>query len=317
MKKLLFYIIFSFIFFNLQSTCFAKEIPQEWFVFQAKTVPFIPFNSEKKKLNYEKKLNKIYQTPLNIEKYAENGWIYNENYKPYEPGKFLWAVSDYTYETYLKNTNKSDKYCVYSPDYSEEKCSELRTEYNEWLWNKIRSDYRSLHSIYSTTLTDSAGNKTNYYKEDGGIISIYEQRNVFFEYQKPLPNELIEEKHLKFLQNFRFNYKDIRVNNPYLEFVIPKNVPNGVKWFTNQLYVIIHQKDRIDLRPYPYTNRYQKEIKYYEEPYYTLYSLEKELNGIWVPSEYIGPDNKLYSSVKFPSEAPEYELFKDKGWSGY
>lgn len=296
----------------------AKEIPNEWFIFQEKTVPFVIFNSKREAKRYSKKLEKMYSKPIDVKEYAEAGWEYNNNYVPYIPQKFIWVKSDYTYETYLKNNKKySDKYCTYSANYSEKKCDETRKAYNTWLWNKIRNDFREKHTIYSKTITPNIGKTQKFYKEDGGILSIYEQRNVFFQYQKPLTNEIIEEKHLKFLQNFRFKYKDVRVNNPYIEFNNPKETP-GARWFTNQLYVRIHQSNRTDDMFYPYDDRYQEKIKYNAKPFSKNEYTESgryyyKIGGYFQLISFIGPDGKKYDSSLFPSEKqPDCFLFDEK-----
>ena len=302
---------------NSFSSVEAKEIPDDWFVFKERTLPFVVFNSEAKEKKYKKKLQKISSKPLNVEEYFEEGWEYNKNYEPYIPEKFAWVKSDYSYETYLKNNKKySDKYCTYSTHYSPKKCDNTRKAYNDWLWNKIRSDYREKHSMYSKTITSDFGKTQKYYKEDGGILSIYEQRNIFFQYQKPLTDEIIEEKHLKFLQNFRHKYKEVRVNNPYLEFNNPKHTPSA-KWYTNQLYVRIHQHNRTDDMFYPYDDRYQKKIKYEDNSFFkSEYTASRyyyyELGGYFNYICYVGPDGKKYDSSSFPSEKQPNFIFSDE-----
>ena len=317
-NNFLFLLSVGIIFLNNSFTCVeAKEIPDDWFAFKERTLPFAVFNSKIKEKRYNKKLQKFYSKPLNIEDYFEQGWEYNKNYEPYIPEKFAWVKSDYSYETYLKNNKKySDKFCTYSANYSQKKCDETRKIYNDWLWNKIRSDFREKHAMYSKTITSDFGKTQKFYKEDGGILSIYEQRNIFFQYQKPLTDELIEEKHLKFLQNFRFKYKDVRVNNPYLEFNNPKETPSS-KWFTNQLYVRIHQHNRTDDMFYPYDDRYQEKIQYDAESFTTKEYTDFGnyyyiIGGYFTYIYYIGPDGKKYTPTSFPSKKIQTSLFFDE-----
>lgn len=112
-KRILF-ILFLFGIFYSNCSCssvFASDTPIDWFTFKERTTPFIPYKSERSKKNQDKKIEKFYKKPIKLEDYEEEGWEYNQNYKPYFPKKYIWATSDYTYNTYLSQNKKySDKF---------------------------------------------------------------------------------------------------------------------------------------------------------------------------------------------------------------
>lgn len=191
-----------------------QQIPSQWLTFIPRKLPFVPFENT----DYFK----IYSTPLNVTKYAKKGRQFNKNYKPYYPEKYMY-VTDYTYETFLKDTNsKNDK-------------DKNAKQYNEWLWDKIRSDFKNTHGMYTKNIIDSLGNPQLLTWEDGGIVSIYEQRKLYYEYAIIPDNNWLS--YYKFLHNFRFRYKNTRVNNPYIIFLKPED-----SYFHNDLKIKFDNK---------------------------------------------------------------------------
>lgn len=229
-----------------------QQIPSQWLTFIPRKLPFVPFD----KTDYFK----IYSTPLNISKYAKKDRQYNKNYKPYYPEKYLYET-DYTYETFLKDTNLKGKK------------EDNAKKYNEWLWNKIRSDFKNVHGMYTKNIVDSLGNPQVLTWEDGGIISIYEQRKLYYEYAIIPDNKW--SNYYKFIQNFRFPYSNVRVNNPRIIFLKPED-----DYFHNALNI-----------------KYEKYGKYVYEPYsnrYQIYIGDGVENSKPTIEYFIGPDAKIY-----------------------
>lgn len=226
-------LMFCFSLFNINSTQAEelRKVPTVWLTFQPQTVPFVPLENT----NY----NKMFEKPININSYAGQGRTINKNYKPYHPNKRLYATSDYSYKEFLKETKINTK-----------KCTNINERYNHWLWNKIRCDFKKVHGIYSATIKDNRGNKRTITWEDGGLVSIYEQNKLFFEHAKF--KNTTAQKHYKYILNFRYNYPDTRVNNPYLEF----SEPHLAEIYTNQLFVKLYTKNSSNY--YPYDPSYQE-----------------------------------------------------------
>lgn len=241
----------------------ASQIPNSWYSFIPRKLPFAPFTNT----DYYG----IYATPLNVSKYAKADRVYNRNYQPYYPEKFLY-VTDYTYDAFMKEKNCKE-------EFRERSCN---SQYNEWLWDKIRSDFKRVHGMYTQTVANSRGKQKDITWEDGGIVSIYEQRKLYYEYARiPSP---YGENNYKFLQNFRHNYKNIRVNNPYFEFIQPQD---------NYFYNDIEVKYECDYDEYTQTYDFAQiaysRCKDYGASYYHHNSKEPY---------FMGPDGKLYAVVE-------------------
>lgn len=251
-----------------------KQIPDSWFTFQPRKIPFVPFAN----IDYKK----MYETPLDVTKYAGAGRVFNVNYKPYYPEKYLY-VTDYTFNNFLKYSQTykiRQKYNGFQDSYE----WDLINEYNEWLWNKIRSDFKRTHGMYNATVTDFRGIKHKITWEDGGIVSIYEQRKLYYEYAR-YRNLKPEEKAYKFLQNFRFPYKDVRVNNPFIEFIQPDDF--SFPYLNNSLEIQLHSKRHDRIYNFTYDDKYQDAKPNGGVLEYT--DLDKALK-----SKFIGPDGKIY-----------------------
>lgn len=294
-KNVLALIIGLFIIFGIicpqEASCKEKvkrlrDIPFEWFTFQPKTLPFTPFST----VNYEE----IYKTPVNTEQYANAGRKYNKNYKPYYPNKRIYATSDYSYTSFKRQSKKSD--------------------YNEWLWNTIRSDFKKTHGMYTATVTDFRGFRHEITWEDGGIISIYEQVKLFYEYARF--NNNTRQKNYMFIHNFKYNYPDTRVNNPFLEFDTPCKQMNSGGFCSNQLFIKYCDKHHEKcFESTPYLPEYQNIANMdgvFEEKF-----ISKNIPNI---GEFIGPDAYLYIAennnvkLKFGQKGATYEVLNFLKW---
>ena len=252
-----------------------KTIPEEWFKFQPRKIPFIPF--------YDFDYKKMYETPVDISLYAGPGRAYNPNYKPYYPEKYLY-VTDYSFKNFLKYSKTYKERAEWTGFRSQYE-RDLNYEYNDWFWNKIRSDFKRTHGMYNATVTDYRGIKHKITWEDGGIVSIYEQRKLYYEYAR-FYREEPKESVYKFIQNFRMPYLDVRVNSPFIEFAAPPKSYSEYKH--NGLEIILHSPKH-DFRTYtvPYEDKYQDQkpnggvLEYDEIPKHTSY-------------RYVGPDGEFY-----------------------
>ena len=136
--------------------------------------------------------------------------------------------------------------------------------------------------MYNATVTDYRGIKHKITWEDGGIVSIYEQRKLYYEYARF--NSLdVEVKAYKFLQNFRFPYKDVRVNNPFIEF----EEPSDRSFIDNGLEIRLYSNRHDCSYQFNYEDKYQ-----YQEPNGGV--LEYTVPNNSLKSMFMGPDGKLY-----------------------
>lgn len=252
----------------------AKEIPDEWLIFDSNTIPFVPFQKEKD--NYVNK----YNTPLDITQYASKNRIYNPNYKPYVPNQKLYTTSDYSYSAFLKHVKNNN----------------TKISYDDWLWETIRTDFKNVHGMYTENINKN-GKTYKITWEDGGILSIYEQRKIFFKYLD-LSKEKAPKRTYEFLQNFMYKYPLIRVNNPYIIFVKPQMDSNS-DIYTNQLFVTFVGED-IDAVPYhPEYQKYKyklsekkviKKVKYRLNPDSEHSEFTLSYKG---PNDYMGADGQV------------------------
>lgn len=256
-----------------QNMTMSKNIPDEWMIFQPRKIPFVPFSN----INYKK----MYETPIDVSKYAGAGRVYNKNYKPYHPEKYLY-VTDYSLNNFLKYSKVYRERHEYQM--KDDYYWNLYHEYNEWLWNKIRSDFKRTHGMYNATITDFRGIKHKITWEDGGIVSIYEQRKLYYEYAK-FQNLKEDEKAYKFVQNFRHPYKDVRVNNPFIEFIQPQD--KNVVYMNNGLEISLHSPKHDTSYTFNYDDRYQN-----QKPNGGVLEYDDCIDD--VVNKFMGPDGSLY-----------------------
>ena len=256
------------------------QIPDEWFTFMPRKIPFLPF----KNIDYFK----MYETPIEVSQYAGTGREYNQNYKPYYPEKYLY-ITDYSYNRFVKETKaKGSK-------------SDNKYKYNDWLWEKIRSDFKKVHGMYNATITDKYGIKHKITWEDGGIVSIYEQYKLYFEYA--ITSDFTGTDFYKFLVNFRHDYPDVRVNSPFIEFADPFDFD----YFRNDLRVYLYDN----------THRYKSYATYSPE-----FQTKPHDGGVLLksygeedePKGFIGPDGKIYNATNVVPGRKEYEVSE---WGNY
>ncbi len=285
-KSILLFLIMSLTLNIISTSAIAKEIPDEWLIFDSNTMPFVPFQKEKD--NY---INE-YNTPLDITQYASNNRTYNPNYKPYVPNQRLFATSDYSYAAFLKYTKNNN----------------TNISYDDWLWETIRTDFKNVHGMYTENI-DQNGKIYKITWEDGGILSIYEQRKIFFKYLD-LSKEKAPKRTYEFLQNFMYKYPLVRVNNPYIVFVKPQMDRNS-DIYTNQLFVTFVGED---VKAVPYHPEYQK-YKYKLSEKKIIKKVEYRLDPDSEYSEftlsYKGPDDYMGADGKVRIYSRDIELVRD------